>query len=63
MAVPRVRGELDSGELIDLVLMTEAELDALAGGGGLTDVKTLIGLQWLQKWRGGAWPLAWVAPV
>ena len=25
----------------------------------LTDVKTLIGLQWLQKWRAGAWTLDW----
>ncbi len=55
--------QLDSGELIDLVQMTEAELDALAASGGLTDVKTLIGLQWLQKWRSGRWPLIWVAPV
>ena len=55
--------QLDSGELIDLVLMTEAELDALAASGALTDVKTLIGLQWLQKWRAGQWPLTWMAPV
>ena len=26
----------------------------------LTDVKTLIGLQWLQKWRAGLWTLDWV---
>ena len=55
--------QLDSGELIDLVRMSEAELDALAANGVLTDVKTLIGLQWLQKWRAGQWPLTWVAPV
>ncbi len=55
--------QLDSGELIDLVRMSEAELDALAASGVLTDVKTLIGLQWLQKWRAGQWPLTWVAPV
>jgi ADP-ribose pyrophosphatase len=42
---------LDDGELIDLCLMTEEELDALAAAGALTDAKTLIGLQWLQKWR------------
>ncbi|MBL8350905.1 MAG: NUDIX hydrolase [Burkholderiaceae bacterium] len=52
---------LDAGELIDVCLMTEAELDALAGRGELTDVKTLVGLQWLQKWRGGEWTLDWVA--
>lgn len=52
--------QLDQGELIDLCLMTEAELDALAGRGELTDAKTLIGLQWLQKWRAGLWTLDWV---
>ena len=51
---------LDAGELLDVCLMTEAELDAMAGRGELTDVKTLIGLQWLQKWRAGLWPLDWV---
>ena len=51
---------LDAGELLEVCRMTETELDALAGRGELTDVKTLIGLQWLQKWRAGLWPLDWV---
>lgn len=50
---------LDPGELIDLCTVSESELDALAARGELTDVKTLIGLQWLQKWRSGAWVLDW----
>lgn len=50
---------LDDGELIDLALMTEAELDAAAARGDITDAKTLIALLWLQKWRSGAWPLQW----
>jgi ADP-ribose pyrophosphatase len=50
---------LDAGELIDVCLMHEAELDAQAASGALTDVKTLIGLQWLQKWRAGMWTLDW----
>ncbi len=50
---------LDHGELIDTVLMTEAELDARAASGEVTDAKTLIGLQWLQKWRLGHWSLDW----
>jgi ADP-ribose pyrophosphatase len=50
---------LDHGELIDVCLLAESELDALAGSGELTDAKTLIGLLWLQKWRAGAWPLNW----
>ena len=49
----------DPGELIDLCLMDEAELDALASRGEITDVKTLVGLQWLQKWRSGQWSLDW----
>ena len=51
--------QLDHGELIDLCLMQEEELDHQASAGALTDAKTLIGLQWLQKWRAGRWPLNW----
>jgi ADP-ribose pyrophosphatase len=51
--------KLDAGEFLELHLMTEAELDALAARGELTDVKTLIALMWLQKWRAGLWPLDW----
>jgi ADP-ribose pyrophosphatase len=55
--------QLDLGERLQVCLQTEAELDALAARGNLTDVKTLIGLQWLQKWRAGLWTLDWVAAV
>lgn len=51
--------QLDTGEFIELVARSEDELDRLAATGGLTDAKTLIGLLWLQRWRAGAWPLAW----
>jgi len=50
---------LDEGELIDLALMHEAELDAAAGRGEVTDAKTLVALLWLQKWRSSAWSLQW----
>jgi ADP-ribose pyrophosphatase len=53
---------LDSGELIELAVLHEAELDAAAARGDLTDAKTLISLMWLQKWRSGAWPLQWFTP-
>jgi len=53
--------QLDHGELIDVQLLTEAELDARAGRGEVSDAKTLIGLLWLQKWRSGQWPLNWRA--
>ncbi len=51
--------QLDSGEFIELCLLDERELDARAAAGEITDVKTLIALMWLQKWRSGAWPLEW----
>ena len=54
---------LDAGELIELALLREAELDAAAARGDVTDAKTLISLMWLQKWRSGAWPLQWFTPA
>jgi ADP-ribose pyrophosphatase len=54
---------LDHGELLDICLLDEATLDAAAGRGEVTDAKTLIGLQWLQRWRAGAWPLTWRAAL
>lgn len=50
---------LDSGEFVEMVVLTEAELDAVASRGELPDVKTIIGLQWLQRWRAGTRELAW----
>ncbi len=50
---------LDAGEFVEVVTPTESELDALAARGGLPDVKTHIGLHWLQRWRAGAWTLQW----
>jgi ADP-ribose pyrophosphatase len=56
-----MRGDakLDAEEFLEIVIHSEAELDALCGRGEVTDAKTLIGLQWLQKSRQGAWPLEW----
>jgi ADP-ribose pyrophosphatase len=51
--------QLDHGEFLDVCLVAEGELDRLASRGELTDAKTLIGLQWLQKWRSGHWALDW----
>ena len=50
---------LDTGEFVEVALLSEAELDALAQRGELPDVKTRIGLHWLQRWRAGAWALDW----
>jgi len=51
--------QLDAGEFIELCLLDEAAFDAHAAAGDITDVKTLVGLLWLQKWRAGRWPLSW----
>ena len=51
--------QLDAGEFLDVFSASEAELDDLARRGDLTDAKTLVGLQWLQNWRAGRWPLRW----
>lgn len=53
------RQNLDTGEFVEVARLGEAELDALALRGELPDVKTRIGLHWLQRWRAGAWPLHW----
>jgi ADP-ribose pyrophosphatase len=52
--------QLDDGEFIELCLLGESDWDAHAAAGRITDVKTLIALLWLQKWRAGQWPLHWV---
>lgn len=54
--------QLEPGELLDINLVHEAELDAAAGRGEVTDAKTLVALLWLQRWRAGAWPLQWFTP-
>lgn len=50
---------LDAGEFLEVVALTEHALDRMAREGELTDVKTLVGLQWLRQWRRGEWPLSW----
>jgi ADP-ribose pyrophosphatase len=51
---------LDPGEFLEVLTVDMTELDQLAGSGGLPDMKTMIGLQWLERWRSGGWPLQWV---
>jgi ADP-ribose pyrophosphatase len=50
---------LDPGEFLEVQAWSLDALDQLAAQGGLSDMKTMIGLQWLQKWRSGQWPLEW----
>ena len=54
--------QLEPGELLDIRLVSEAELDAVSGRGEVTDAKTLVALLWLQRWRAGVWPLQWFTP-
>lgn len=53
------RQQLDDGEFLDVFTATERELDAWVCNGTITDVKTIIGLMWLQNWRAGRWSLDW----
>lgn len=57
-----VAGErrLDDEEFLDLLAVGEDELDRMAFDGRVTDAKSLTCLLWLQRWRSGAWPLAWM---
>lgn len=43
----------DHGEFVETVLLTPVELEALDVAGELPDVKTVIGLHWLQRWQAG----------
>lgn len=51
--------QLDAGEFVETCTLSEAEYDAAAAAGRISDMKTMIGLQWLQRWRAGHWPLQW----
>ena len=53
--------QLDDGEFVETVLLTEDTLDALDAAGELPDVKTLIGLHWLRQCRAGRRPWVWQA--
>lgn len=53
----------DQGEFVETVLHTEADLEALDLQGRLLDVKTLIGLRWLQQVRRGARVMQWQTPA
>jgi ADP-ribose pyrophosphatase len=53
--------KLDEGEFVETVLLSEAELHALDRSGGLPDVKTIIGLNWLRAWRAGERALSFTA--
>ncbi len=51
----------DHGEFVETVRLSEAELLALELRDELPDVKTLIGLRWLQQARAGQRVCAWLS--
>jgi ADP-ribose pyrophosphatase len=50
---------LDEGEALDVIALSDQEIDAGVRDGLITDAKTMIGLLYLQKLRSGHWPLEW----
>ena len=48
--------QLDDGEFVDLHRMTLAQALQQVQQGAITDVKTIIGIFWLDKLAAGAWP-------
>jgi ADP-ribose pyrophosphatase len=52
---------LDDGEFVEVCLREAHEVQALLHAGELTDMKTALGLLWLQRWRCGGWSLDWQA--
>ena len=55
------RRQLDDGEFIELLPVDDDHFEHLAATGAITDVKTLIALQWLQRLRTGRWHPNWLA--
>lgn len=51
---------LDEGEFLDVFTAPLEQLEDWVRDGRITDVKTIVGMMWLQKWRAGQWPLQWV---
>lgn len=50
---------LDEGEFLDVFTATLEQLEDWMRDGKLTDVKTIVGMMWLQQFRAGRWPLQW----
>lgn len=50
---------LDAGEFVEVALHDPADLQSLVMAGAITDMKTALGVLWLQQWRCGAWSPDW----
>lgn len=53
------RQALDAGEFVEVCLEQPDELLVRLTAGEITDMKTALGLLWLQRWRQGHWALDW----
>jgi ADP-ribose pyrophosphatase len=53
--------QLDEGEFVETVLMSQAELESLSAHDQLPDVKTQVGLAWLSRAQSGLRPLSWMS--
>jgi ADP-ribose pyrophosphatase len=51
--------QLDDGEFLEVLTMTEAALLAQVDSGEFTDAKSMVALLKLQQWRSGAWTPPW----
>ena len=49
----------DAGEFVETVTMSLIEVEALEARGDLPDVKTLVGLRWLQQMQAGRKACTW----
>jgi ADP-ribose pyrophosphatase len=47
--------KLDDGEFLETFIADEAQLMAWVKDGSISDVKTIIGVFWLEKLHSGAW--------
>ena len=45
--------QLDDGEFLDVFTLTLADALALVDAGDITDIKTITGLFWLERFRRG----------
>jgi len=52
----------DEGEFLEVLTLPLAALLDLVRTGEITDVKTVIGVLWLEKLRGGEWPTGLALP-
>lgn len=53
------RQALDAGEFVEVCLEQPEDLFTRLHAGEITDMKTALGLLWLQRWRQGQWALDW----